>query len=359
MSTAVVLMVKNEARGIAKTIRSCNKPFINAIIVYDTGSTDDTIHIIMKESKVPVHLLEGTFENFEISRNVCLKFAKSFNYDYLLFMDADDELICDDAFVFDPPIDEKAWYTDCKWLIHTDKDTLNFKSVRMIRSNAENIKWKGAVHEVLDTSCHKIGNIADISIYQDRIVSDDGKSRERWKRDLVILKDEYARDCENSRTVYYLAQTCQCLGDEKSAREYYALRSEMKDFPEERFSAMMKCGEIDERTDWSMALQWYSKALVLLERAEPLIKIAKIFFRLKSYKISHAYARLACNLEYPRDSILFIDSECYSYDRWHFLGIVSWYALNTQDGYLGCMEAIKVRNRDIDRHNLKFYDSSM
>lgn len=358
MSTAVVLMVKNEARGIAKTIQSCNKPFIKGIIVYDTGSTDETIELIKKESKVPVHLLEGIFENFEISRNICLKFANNFDYDYFLFMDADDELVCDDDFVFNPPDEENAWYVNCNWLINQDKDTLDYKNIRMLRSKVDDITWKGAVHEVLDTSNHSVGNVTDISLYQDRISSDDGKSRNRWKRDLDILKDEYARDCTNSRNVYYLAQTLHCLNDIKSAREYYELRSDMQDFPEERFSAMMKCGEIDESTDWGKAVYWYSKAFALIERAEPLLKLAKIFFRLKRYKISHAYARLACDLEYPRDSILFIDSECYSYERWHFLGIVSWYVRNTEDGYRGCIEAIKVRNSDADIYNLKFYDSS-
>jgi len=41
------------------------------------------------------------------------------------------------------------------------------------------------------------------------------------------------------------------------------------------------------------------------------------------------------------------------------LGIVSWYAGKMEDGHIGCTEAIKSRNQDVDKTNLTFYESSL
>jgi glycosyltransferase involved in cell wall biosynthesis len=45
MQIGALIMVKNEEKSIKTTIDSL-KGYINSIIVYDTGSTDDTISII-------------------------------------------------------------------------------------------------------------------------------------------------------------------------------------------------------------------------------------------------------------------------------------------------------------------------
>lgn len=365
MSLAVVLMVKNEAKCIARTIHSCNKhSFINGIIVYDTGSTDDTISIIRNESKVPVDVLCGTFENFAKSRNKCLNFANTKDYDFFLFLDANDEInVTTPTFKLPTDTDTAVvWMIDIKWKIGYDK-FIKYKNIKLIRSHVYNLCWKGVVHEHLDTAEHKAYYISGIELYQDRTSCDNSSSRKRWDVDRVLLEKEYTRDPSDNRTLFYLAQTYDCIGESKLAYKYYEIRSNViGGFEEERFFSMMQCGKIANAIDngldngFDLALYWYTRAYIHSDRAEPLVALSQLFRNNQCFKLAHTYAKLACELQYPHDALLFVDTDCYEYLRWHQLGIVSWYADKMNDGRLGCMEAIKARNNDIDKKNLEFYE---
>jgi glycosyltransferase involved in cell wall biosynthesis len=354
---AVVLMVKDEAKCIARTIQSCNNhSFINGIIVYDTGSTDDTISIIRNESKVPVDVLCGTFEDFATSRNKCLDFANTKDYDFLLFIDANDEIIVTSSSFELPDLkstEAVVWMIDIRWKVNTDKFT-RYKNIKLARAHVSDLCWKGVVHEHLDTAEHKAQYLSGIEIYQDRMLCDNA-SRDRWPVDRVLLEKEFARDPSDLRTLFYLAQTYDCIGEKQLAYKHYEMRSNMSGgFEEERFYSLIQCGKLAD--DIHLSLHWYTRAFIHSDRAEPLVALSRIFLTMDSFKLAHAYAKLACELQYPHNALLFVDTECYDYTRWHQLGIVSWYAGKMYDGRVGCTEAIKVRNKSIDVKNLKFYD---
>ena len=92
---ALLMMVKNEHKRLLVSLES-TIGYVNSIVVYDTGSTDDTIEILQNFSakyKIPLRLKQGEFENFAASRNVALDFADTFDdIDYLLLMDTNDEI---------------------------------------------------------------------------------------------------------------------------------------------------------------------------------------------------------------------------------------------------------------------------
>lgn len=359
---AVVLMVKNEARRIEYTIKSCNDKYINGIIVYDTGSTDDTIAIIEREATVPVHVKRGEFVDFAVSRNACLKFAnecaREHGYDFFFLLDANDELVFDENFVL--PTEEKhgAWMVECYWNIHDDTDYMSFKNTKFIRSNVYDMRWVGVVHEYLDTRAYSRGELRGVRVFQDRVKDNDGKSRERWERDRILLEAEHVRDPENGRTLFYLAQTYSCIGQPQLAYDTYKKRAAIDGFMEEKYVATCRCGEnaeILKLGDYT-AIEWYLKAAALdPDRAEPFVAISRIYTRLKQYRLAHAFAKMACDMPFPFSALLFVDRDCYTYGRWHQLGLVSYYAKEYDDGRRGCIEAIRVRNKDIDKFNLKFY----
>lgn len=358
MSLAVVLMVKNEAKCIARTIQSCNNhSFINGIIVYDTGSTDDTISIIRNESRVPVDVLCGTFEDFATSRNKCLDFANTKDYDFLLFLDANDEInVTSPTFKLPTETDTFAvWMIDIRWKVGNEK-FIKYKNIKLIRSHIYTFRWKGVVHENLDTAEHEAHYLSGIEIYQDRTSCDNTSSRKRWDVDRLLLEKEYAKDPSDSRTLFYLAQTYDCIGESKLAYEYYEKRScAIGGFEEERFYSLLQCGKLATDDNAFLALHWYTRAFMHSDRAEPLVAMSRICMNTKCYRLAHAYAKLACELHFPHDALLFVDSECYDYVRWHQLGIVSWYVGKTDDGRMGCEQAIRARNSDIDKMNLSYY----
>jgi hypothetical protein len=73
--------------------------------------------------------------------------------------------------------------------------------------------------------------------------------------------------------------------------------------------------------------------------------------------LSFSFLSIACKLEYPEKSILFVDKYMYNYGRWHLMGAIAFYCGDQykEDGRRACEKAIQSMNKDIDKNNLKFY----
>ena len=92
---ALIMMLKNEEKRIKISLDSIIG-HVDSMIIFDTGSTDNTINIIKEFSEknnIPLRLKEGEFVNFCVSRNISLDFADTFeDVDYLLLLDCNDVL---------------------------------------------------------------------------------------------------------------------------------------------------------------------------------------------------------------------------------------------------------------------------
>lgn len=84
-SLSVVIICKNEEDVIGKTLQSL-EGLCNDIIVYDNGSTDNTIPTVRKFN---VQLHQGTWEGFGKTKNKANALAK---YDWILSLDADEAI---------------------------------------------------------------------------------------------------------------------------------------------------------------------------------------------------------------------------------------------------------------------------
>ena len=232
---AVLLMVKNEHKRLHITLESI-KNFANSLVIYDTGSTDNTIEICQnfcKVNNVPLRLKQGEFVDFSISRNVALDFADSFEYiNYILLLDTNDELkggeilrkIAEEYM----EKDKSAFLVSQEWFSGT---TNKYYNVRFIKAH-KGWRYQGSVHEYIcnedkveDKKVDKL-QIEQLYIYQDR-TKDDDKTSKRFERDEVLLKKEYLKNPNEPRTVFYLAQTYSCLKDTENAYYYYKLRSKI------------------------------------------------------------------------------------------------------------------------------------
>jgi glycosyltransferase involved in cell wall biosynthesis len=88
MTVAACLIVKNEGAVIARCLRSA-AGLVQAVVVVDTGSTDDTLAVIRAlDLPVPVHLYERPWKDFAHNRTELLRLAEPVA-DYLLLLDAD------------------------------------------------------------------------------------------------------------------------------------------------------------------------------------------------------------------------------------------------------------------------------
>lgn len=357
LQIAAVLMVKNEERRIETTLDSV-KDVVDGVIVFDTGSEDKTIDVMKrftKRNNLRFHSIHGEFEDFETSRNRLLDFADKHLYDYLLLLDSNDEYKSTKNLkeVLDGRL-EHGFLLHQQWYIGPG-DVIDYYNIRLIKPNI-GFRYKGSVHEYIEVPQKvMIGKLNDVILYQDRVKDNDGKSQTRWRKDLALLKKDIARNPNNGRTQYYIAQTYDCLNMKKNAIFFYKQRANNKDgFFEERFISMMKCGELEHDED--DRVKWYLKAYQVIERAEPLVEIVKLYRKKDKYKLAFLFAKLACDLPYPSNCLLWVNQKCYKHDRWQELGIVAYYVKEYEIGEKACQTAIESgHDKDLNKKNLLFY----
>jgi glycosyltransferase involved in cell wall biosynthesis len=361
---AILMMLKNEENRIHISLQSIIG-VCDSLVIYDTGSTDKTLSILKKfseENNIPLRLKEGEFVDFSSSRNVSLDFADSFeDIDFILLMDCNDELKgATDLIEFcKKELDSKnnVYHIQQCWTSGGSSHT--YVNTRLIKPRC-GIKYKGAIHEYIHNPTQKrrctVGSPNTIELYQNRDL-DNNKSGPRYARDKEILLVEYKKDNTDTRTLFYLAQTCSCLGQDEDAFFYYKLRSELDGFLEEKFHALLRCGKLSIKLNnkWNTSFGFFMKSFEVYSRVEPLVCIINYYISINKIKLSYPFIKLACSLNYPKKALLFVQDYDYNYTRWHKLGHVSYYCKQYQDGKLGCEKAIEHSNREIDKNNLKFY----
>lgn len=366
IKVACLLMVKNEEKSIIITLESIKN--LDGVIIFDTGSSDNTIELIKDfctKNKLKLNLKQGEFVNFSVSRNELLSYADKINkYDYYLLLDANDELRGDLKKQLESQKELCDIYNMSQlWKIGKD-NVLRYYNSRLIKSNKEFI-YRGAVHEYIETKPEHIGGkLSDnISIFQDR-TKNCINSRERWKKDRILLQNEYKKNPKDNRTLFYLAQTYSCLNMKKEAYKFYKLRAENTEigFYEEKYHSLYKCGEISEdlKYSWKESLNWYLKAFEYIQRVEPLIKIAEYYKQKNIFLLSYTFIKLACDLPYLDNLLLFVDKQAYDYKRWYLLGIVAYYVDKYKEGYDACLKALESGiDVNLNTKNLSFYQKKL
>jgi glycosyltransferase involved in cell wall biosynthesis len=366
---ALLMMVKNESKRILTTLNSV-KDTVKSLVIYDTGSDDNTLELIEVFSKInsiPVHIKKGEFVDFSVSRNVALDFGEEFKeIDYFLLMDGNDELKNGDLLqnLADKLLkdDNHSGFLVCQEWLDISGSITKYFNVRFIKAR-HGWRFKGAVHEYISSPNKEPSKIDDkIVIFQDRKY-DSEKSMSRYAKDKVFLLKDLKENPTDPRTLFYLGQTCGCLKEFEEACEYYKRRAELANgFYEERFHSYLRLGELSMilRKDWNISLEAFLNAYNVIPRAEPLVKIAEYYRNKSQWNLAYMFVSEAVKLEYPSNCTLFVDRRLYNYYRWHLLGIVAYYAGKYKEGKIGCLKAIETGpNLEIDKSNLKFYTDKL
>ena len=141
----VLFMIKNEENSIKKSIESISK-YIKDIIVFDTGSTDNTIDIIKKVlvGKKKGELFQEPFINFRDSRNRCLDLAGK-KSKFLLTLD-DTYIIKNDLRNFLNVVRGDQFSDSFSFYIKSND--VEYTSNRIIKSES-GLRYKYKIHEVI------------------------------------------------------------------------------------------------------------------------------------------------------------------------------------------------------------------
>lgn len=333
---ALGMIVKDEEKVIMKTLRSVIDA-VDVLYIFDTGSTDNTLELIKNFEKeiVPkrLYLLNGQFVNFEVTRNELLKFIDhhhaSSDVDFILLLDANDEFHgCKELREFaqekilKPEEDEGGFYIEQRWLYGDVID--KYYNIFFIRPRM-NWKYRGVVHEYIGPENIDLAKPPQkcppsVYIYQDRNENCE-QSFVRYNRDRKMLLNELAKNPEDTRTLFYLGQTCDCLELYNEAYYYYQLRVNITTgFPEEIYHAKYRLGNLCIRLNKSHEdiLHNYGGAIEFWNRVEPMLRLCEYYmFVRKQPLIAYGYASMALLANYPSEALLFVSNTDYNYRRYN------------------------------------------
>lgn len=286
------MIVKDEARVIQRCLESV-RGVIDHWVICDTGSTDGTQELIRRSLEgIPGELHERPWVDFGHNRTELMDLARS-KADYLLLLDADMTISYDQARLHGLEADS--------YMLRHDEDP-EYWIKRLVRGDR---RWwyVGATHEYLTTEgTDRVGSLRAIVIHHH---ADGGTRAEKLERDLRLLSEELAREPDNARTVFYLAQTVCSLGRVDEALELYRRRAGMGGWPEEVFYALYQVGVLSDRVGRR------DQAIVALfdawnnrpQRAEPLYVLSWMFRERRQYHAAHLLSERGIHMPVPQDAL--------------------------------------------------------
>jgi glycosyltransferase involved in cell wall biosynthesis len=322
---AFATMCKNEEHIIGKVLEAV-APYIDYLVVADTGSTDNTIQIVkdfMHKHDIPGEIHQDDWVGFDKNKNRMMSyvFDKS---DYVLHLDADDILAGDFSFTNE----DRGWDN---YLMTMHRGASTWKAT-VIYDNRMEWRFCGVAHTIIKCLQKPEGYRSGDLSRRGWVIADGVGSRAfdpkkfLWDAERLtgqfwdtLLEDP---DGLNSRSVFYTAQSYMDYGQEDSlsrAIQWNRLYLKLKDtWIEERFEAQMRVamcmmrleGYTPEQIIWEMgqAIQ------IFPDRAEPHFRLGRYLNQIGRHEEAHQHLTRAkeINLEVVKQKyILFIDDTNY------------------------------------------------
>jgi hypothetical protein len=164
---------------------------------------------------------------------------------------------------------------------------------------------------------------------------------------------------DDTRAVYYLAQTHECLGNHKEALELYAKRSSMGGWDEELYEARRRVAQCANHLGrpWAEVQQLYLEAYAgLPRRAEALHVVADYWYKQNNHPLTYLFATKAASIPYPDKDIYMVDREVYEWRAADLVAISGFYLGEREVGRKAATKVAKVLPDDNRvRRNLHFY----
>ncbi|HKO48423.1 MAG TPA: hypothetical protein VJV79_11900, partial [Polyangiaceae bacterium] len=135
---------------------------------------------------------------------------------------------------------------------------------------------------------------------------------EKFLRDAKVLEEELARDPDDARSQYYLAQSYKDAGLNERALEAYRKRASMQNgWDEEQFMAQLEVGRIClemERSEPEVLSALLGAYTLRPTRAEPLFELARYYREKKGYAMATLFAKAGVQTPPPDDRLFLLES---------------------------------------------------
>jgi len=268
---SVCMIVKDEEKNVTDCLESI-KDIADEIIIVDTGSKDKTKEVV---SKYTDKIFDFQWiDDFSAARNYSLSKAIS---DWVLWVDADDVVETPEKIL--PLLNEP--FSLCNFNIVYGNDV--FRQPRLFR-NFMNIQFAGRVHEYPSFTGMDCKEKSDVIV---RHKTEKHSTEDRSQRNLRILNKALEDDSNNTRTMFYLANTLKELGQYDNAIDMYRKYLGKSVFKDERWMAQKYIGNILMwNKKYEEAIKEFKNAIEIDDRwAESYYYMGECYYFLKDYKI--------------------------------------------------------------------------
>tara|TARA_X000001388_G_scaffold24304_3_gene16852 strand:+ start:11327 stop:12532 length:1206 start_codon:yes stop_codon:yes gene_type:complete len=344
------MIVKDETHVIEQCLKSMAK-HIDRYDITDTGSTDGTQDLIkktMEELDIPGEVHQSDWKGFGDhngktgSRTESLRNAQKSGADYAWVIDADDYMTGDfkypnemtaDSYAVSMGRAEFGWWRNQIFKLEHDWNYI------------------GVLHEYADCTSTPREQLKFERIEGDyRVVARTEGNRnigvspiEKYKRDAETLEKALEDEPKNERYQFYLGQSYFDSQQWEKALEAYEKRVELGGWPEEVYYSLLRCAIIKgmlERPQEEVAQAFLECFASRPIRAEPLWFLSRLYRMADKPAIAYLYARMAAEIPYPKQDILFIQNDVYSWSVLDEVGSTAFYAGFPEVGLAACKKLL-------------------
>jgi glycosyltransferase involved in cell wall biosynthesis len=311
----LVMIVKDEANNI-KDCLSKVAPYINYWVIVDTGSKDNTVEVIkktMEEFDIPGELHERPWVNFEVNRTESLELSKG-KCDYRWIIDADDTFEVE-QFGFNPfaHIDK----TMDTYQITYRLNSLQYHRAQIVKSDQPWV-YKGVLHEYLHCDLPNLRSAilpgcfvkADISPLKRAATL-----QEKYANDAKILEKALVDEPNNTRYMFYLAQSYRDSDQYEKSLDAYIVRANAGEWDEEVYYSWYMIAKIMEKMNKPAeeVIAAYSKAWEYRpQRLEAVFHVMRKLREQNRFVLAFTYGEMAIKTPGTKD-ILFVEPEIWKW----------------------------------------------
>ena len=310
------MIVKNESSVIARVLTSV-KDVIDYFVIVDTGSSDGTpqrIQQIMEAFGIPGEVHFRDWVNFGHNRQQALELAVAAGRgDWLLFIDADEELACRDPQWFQQLVPGVSYQ------LEKHHDAIRYALSNLIWVRGVSWHWHGVVHEYVspdgEQSLQKLTDAWIIYHAGEGVRSRGLTQQQKFLRDAELLEAALRDNPDDARNRFYLAQSYRDAGEYRKAYKHYSKRAAMGGWVEEaniaqleKASMMIRLG-MGHRDIVNENLAAYTMRPT---RAEALWQLASYCRGQQRYAEGYLFAKTGKDIPLPAD-VLFVRKEVYDW----------------------------------------------
>lgn len=340
------MIVKNEESCIARCLNSLKK-HIDYWVICDTGSTDNTKQVILETlAGIPGEIIDHQWVDFATNRNLALEISKQ-KADYSLIIDADDKLVIQNEHAFDN-------LTSDAYRMIIRHGSIEYCRPQLI-SNKIDYKYCGVLHEYIELPHNITYDLLEGLYMQTSFDSARSRNPNKFIDDAKVLEEAVAKEPNNTRYVFYLAQSYRDSGMHDKAAEWYQKRADMGGWQEEAYVALLEVGKAKERMNshpFEIESAWLKATYSYPIRAEALYHLARYFRSKGMFNKAYAYIKDALSIPKPREG-LFLEEECYAWRMLDELSILAYYVGAIDEGRVACEMLLKMILHPIDLERIR------